>query len=652
MTETAGSPPRIRSARHPDRVLLVGWDSADWQLIEPLIGAGLMPALGGFRDRGAWGPLATLRPMLSPMLWNTIATGTRADRHGIHGFTEPTPGGDGVRPVSSGSRRCKALWNIATQCGLRSHVVGWYASHPAEPIAGSMVSNQFEQAVGRAALPDGCVHPPQLAAELRDCLVHPAEIDAAAVLAFVPDAARVALQPVHRLDRLRGLLAQTATVHAVATTLVAREDWDFAAVYYEGLDRFGHEFMEFHPPRMEQVSAEEFSAYRHCIDAAYRFHDMLLDALLQLAGPNTAVVLVSDHGYASDHRRPDPRPGKAGPVDWHRPYGVFAAAGPGIRPGGRVFGGGLLDIAPTLLALLGLAAAADMPGRVLAEVLDAIEPPPRIPSWEAIPGDCGMRPDVSGRAAADERAAIEQLVALGYVEPPPEDGALAAREAAASNRLQLAQARADAGDYREALAELAAVEASQGEGPTLRAMRASYLLGAGDVVAARSIVDALRVEGHATPGIEMLTASVEFAEGRPAAALERLERLAAVEPARGPVHDQIGQIRLAMGAAAEAVEAFSRAIELDPQDVTAHCGLAEASLALGLPGAALDSGLEAASLVHAMPRAHHAIGRALAALGDHAGAVEALRVCIAQAPSWIPPRRELDALLGRGDSAG
>jgi predicted AlkP superfamily phosphohydrolase/phosphomutase/tetratricopeptide (TPR) repeat protein len=651
MTDMAGCPAPVRSDQHPERVLLVGWDSADWQLIEPLIARGLMPTLGGFCDRGAWGPLATLRPMLSPMLWNTIATGTRADRHGIHGFTEPLPGGDGVRPVSSRSRQCKALWNIATQCGLRSHVVGWYASHPAEPIAGSMVSNQFDATAGQTEPPEGCVHPPELAAELRDCLVHPSEIDAAAVLAFVPDAARVALRPGHRLDRLRYLLAQTATVHAVATALVARDDWDLAAVYYEGLDRFGHEFMEFHPPRMEQVSEDEFAAYRHCIDAAYRFHDMLLDALLQLAGPNTAVVLVSDHGYASDHRRPDPRPGKAGPVDWHRPYGIFAAAGPGIRSGGRVFGGGLLDVAPTLLTLLGLPAADDMPGRVLAEVLEGIEPPPRVASWEAIPGECGMRADDSG-AATDERAALEQLVALGYVEAPPEDGAQAARQAAACNRLQLAQARADAGDYRGALAELATVEAAEGEGPTVRAMRASYLLGAGDVTAARGAVDGLRAEGHATAGIEMLTASVEYAEGRAAAALGRLERLAAAEPDRGPVHDQIGQIRLANGLAAEALESFARAVEIDPQDVTAHCGLAEARLALGLYREALDSGLEAASLVHALPRAHHAIGRALAALGDHAGAVEALRVCISQAPAWAAPRADLEALLDRGGSAG
>src|SRR4051812_35488709 len=71
------------------KVLLIGWDSADWQVIDPLIEQGLMPTLAGLIDRGVIGNMSTLRPVLSPMLWNSIATGKRADKHGIHGFIEP-----------------------------------------------------------------------------------------------------------------------------------------------------------------------------------------------------------------------------------------------------------------------------------------------------------------------------------------------------------------------------------------------------------------------------------------------------------------------------------------------------------------------------------------------------------------------------------
>ena len=125
------------------KVLLIGWDAADWEVITPLLEEGLMPSLDGLINRGVMGNLATLQPILSPMLWNSVATGKFADKHGIHGFIEPDPKNGGARPYTSTSRKCKALWNILTQSGLRSNVVGWWASHPAEPILGNVVTNAF-----------------------------------------------------------------------------------------------------------------------------------------------------------------------------------------------------------------------------------------------------------------------------------------------------------------------------------------------------------------------------------------------------------------------------------------------------------------------------------------------------------------------------
>ena len=72
-----------------NRVLLIGWDAADWKVIRPLLEAGQMPNLARLMAEGVHGNLATIYPALSPMLWTSIATGKRAYKHGIHGFTEP-----------------------------------------------------------------------------------------------------------------------------------------------------------------------------------------------------------------------------------------------------------------------------------------------------------------------------------------------------------------------------------------------------------------------------------------------------------------------------------------------------------------------------------------------------------------------------------
>ena len=110
-------------------------------VIQPLIEQGYLPTLAKLIAEGVSGKLATIRPILSPMLWNSIATGKRADKHAICGFTEPLPDGSGIRPVTSTSRKTKAIWNILSQNQLTSNVVGWFASHPAEPIRGCVVSD-------------------------------------------------------------------------------------------------------------------------------------------------------------------------------------------------------------------------------------------------------------------------------------------------------------------------------------------------------------------------------------------------------------------------------------------------------------------------------------------------------------------------------
>ena len=105
------------------RVLLLGWDGADWKIIQPLLESGQMPHLERLINEGVMGNLATLKPILSPMLWTSVATGKRADKHGIHGFIEPRPDGSGVRPVASTSLRAEPLWNILGRAGLeRTHV--------------------------------------------------------------------------------------------------------------------------------------------------------------------------------------------------------------------------------------------------------------------------------------------------------------------------------------------------------------------------------------------------------------------------------------------------------------------------------------------------------------------------------------------------
>jgi predicted AlkP superfamily phosphohydrolase/phosphomutase len=301
-------------------VLLVGWDAADWKVIHPLLDAGHMPNLARLVERGVMGNLSTLQPILSPMLWTSIATGKRPYKHGVHGFTEVAPETGQVRPISTLSRTTKAVWNILHQQGKTCHVVGWWPSHPVEPLRGAMVGNHFQMAPGTLDAPwplaAGTVHPPEMAEALATLRIHPHELEGDMLRPFVPRAPEVDQESDRRLHTLAKTIAECASVHAAATHILAsRRDWDFAGVYYDAIDHFCHGFMRYHPPRLDWVSERDFELYSRVVQAAYVFHDSMLGVLVALAGDDATVLLVSDHGFQSDHLRPRSLPNEpAGPA--------------------------------------------------------------------------------------------------------------------------------------------------------------------------------------------------------------------------------------------------------------------------------------------------------------------------------------------------
>ena len=408
------------------KVLLIGWDAADWKIINDLMDRGKMPHTQKLVEGGTMGNLRTLSPVLSPMLWTSIATGKRPSKHGIYGFSEPNADRTGVQPMSNTSRKCKAIWNILNQNDLRSVVVGWWPSHPAEPINGVMVSDFFHKAPKKPGdkwkLLPKCVHPNELTSELSEFRVHPLELTRQDILPFLPNGAEIDQDSDQRVSSVMKVLAECSTIHATATDLLENQEWDFAAIYYDAIDHFCHGFMKYHPPQQPQINDNDFRLYQHVVTTGYIYHDMLLGRLLELTNEDTTVMLISDHGFHPDHLRPKSIPSEpAGPAIEHRDYGIFVLNGPDIQQDQLIHGANLLDITPTLLSLFGLPVAEDMDGKPLVDVYEQKPEIEWIASWEDVEGNDGRHPKDMVIDAAESKAALDQLVALGYINAPDQD---------------------------------------------------------------------------------------------------------------------------------------------------------------------------------------------------------------------------------------
>ncbi|HNV99562.1 MAG TPA: alkaline phosphatase family protein [Chitinophagales bacterium] len=633
------------------KVLLIGWDAADWKVIGPLMDAGHMPTLEKLVNGGVMGNIATLDPPLSPTLWTSISTGKRPYKHGIIGFTEPDPSGKGVRPAYITSRKVKAVWNIFNQHDMKSHVIGWWPSHPAEPINGTMVSNLYQRASKPINEPwpmlDGTVHPAEKAELFKKMRIHPSELTAAHILPFIPDANKIDQEKDKRLGMLTKIIADCSTIHSAATYILEHEEWDFLAVYYDAIDHFCHGFMKFHPPQMAMVPDDLFNLYKDVVISGYKFHDMMLERLLQLAGPDVTVMLISDHGFHPDHLRPIELPKEpAAPALEHSPYGIFVLNGPGVKKDERIYGASILDVTPTLLTLYGLPVGADMDGNVLVNAFEEPIIPEKVESWDNIPGNSGQHPADKQEDPYAAAEALEQLIELGYIERPNENVEKAIKQTVNENNYYLARSYMNGRKYAEA-AEILEKLVAENPGVNRYAMRLAHAYQSMNKVAeTREVLSKIKNvnQGRESISMRVMEGNLLLIENKPKLAMELFEAIEQEMPNASRVHMQLGRCYLALKRWQKAETAFLKELEHDPGNASAHHGLGISYLRKGKYEEAIDSFLNCVGLTYFFPFAHYHLGEALYKLGDYERSAEALEVCIKMAPGVNKARQLLSTI--------
>ena len=638
------------------KVLLVGWDGADWNVIQPLLDAGELPVLESIINHGVMGNLASIRPMLSPMLWTSIATGKRPFKHGVHGFTEVDYELNQIVPVGSTTRQCRAIWNMLNERGYKTQVVSWFATHPAQPLDGACVTDRFAHPVPTRLdkewkLSKGTIYPARLEEQLSSLRVRPEEIPGEVLAMFVRDAPKVNQDYDKRLHQISIRLAESFTAHAAATYLLEHEPWDFATVYFHGIDLICHDFMQFHPPRRPGVYEPEFNHYCDVVNSAYRLHDAMLGRLLQLAGQEATVIVVSDHGFKSDHTRPFVVPNvPTGIAAWHRVSGMFAMRGAGLRSDELIHGANLLDVTPTILALFGLPVGADMDGRVLVEAFSRAPTVERIESWDTTgTKEVSKSPGVA-RSANEEKELIRQFVEIGYIQDPGDDPEEAIKSTARENRWALAQSYLSAGRHADALPLLESVYEEWPERWDFCCELALSQLNLGLLEEARETISDV-IENRTSAGAFLLRANLEYRSRNFEAGLKLLQQAEAIDSSSAALQNQIGLTRLRLRERELAEVAFRKAIDIDPDDAQAYLGVSFCRLQMRQYEEAADFALRALGLRFDLALGHHYLGVALARLGDDKRAIQAFETCLRYQPAWNPAHRYLLMLYRRRPDA-
>src|SRR5881392_300352 len=121
---------------HPPRVIFVGLDGADWQMLDRLA----LPNLTSLARAGDKRVLLTQHPPLSPLVWTTMMTGVSPLEHRILDFTRFDPVTRAREPITSDERAVPAIWNMVSARGKKVGVFGLWATDPPESVNGIIVS--------------------------------------------------------------------------------------------------------------------------------------------------------------------------------------------------------------------------------------------------------------------------------------------------------------------------------------------------------------------------------------------------------------------------------------------------------------------------------------------------------------------------------
>lgn len=413
-TSDGGTRPRIDAGtpKAPDpaplaaapKVMIIGLDGADLDEVERLAGEGRLPNLTRLMNEGVTGRIATVANA-SPIIWTSVATGVMPEKHGIEFFRK-----DG-EPAASTMRKRPAFWNVLTHYGRSVGVLSWWATFPAEEVAGYMISPYVvlmpprgtQARVGRLWDPGDPrkMFPRRLQTELADLVYTADDLDLDAMGHLHADEVRTTNTP--------WVLAKDMSYYEMALRLLRSDPVELVAVYYQGIDAGSHDFerhvygRNVNEVRDPKVGPDEFEAARARVDAMYVYNDRMVGGLTAGLAGDTDVIVVSDHGWSYD-----------GTGHWNEDPGIFVAAGPSFLARGTIEGLSVLDVAPIVLAILGAPLSRDLDGKIPEgllrdEIVAGVE-------WvDEYPMPAVALPDDVDSSAPEDELMVERLRSLGYV---------------------------------------------------------------------------------------------------------------------------------------------------------------------------------------------------------------------------------------------
>jgi predicted AlkP superfamily phosphohydrolase/phosphomutase len=310
-------------ALQANRLILVGLDGLNPEMIQKLVSEGKLPTMAGLMGRGAFCAALSAPPLDTPTNWTGIATGAWPGTHGITSFGIHMPGRDLGDPLLGGfnTNLCQAepLWEAAERAGKVPFIFDYPGSWPPTAHRGVVARASTIESVwnpgymwkGMGSLGPAAVDGRDLSSVDQEGATQYAwdRVYEMAELSIYPQEAQQeigqALGPPPRRstdgDPIQGFLAWTRQ-HAgyfadMAAYLQRTRGWDVLMCHLHAPDTLHHLLQNAiwpqHPDYDPQEAAAVWKVYAETLGTL----DEAVGRIVEECGDErTIVALVSDHG--------------------------------------------------------------------------------------------------------------------------------------------------------------------------------------------------------------------------------------------------------------------------------------------------------------------------------------------------------------------
>jgi predicted AlkP superfamily phosphohydrolase/phosphomutase len=374
-----------KPAKSKPRVIVIGVNGMELDIIRPLLVRGQMPNLASVIDRGAYGKLRTVQAPNCPRVYSTLFTSTNPEEHGVTGFLV------GGITANTNMLKQEPIWSVLSSNQVTVGMANVPATFPVMPVNGYMISGMLTRGKN---CEDGVLCAPKLSEVMGGDAVYPKQMQTELLKKvgdFYIDCERMpsaADLKGHELEVIDRWLNKVQTIREQQTRLfdylLSEHPTDFTFMVQSCEDRTGHWLYPISPFNVG-YNASINSVRLEAFPNQYIAFDRVLGTILKHVDADTYLFIVSDHGIKPlrefeekdphahmDHEKTTPVIAKHDFADGDDVPGSFFAIGPGIKHDFRLMGlqASVYDIAPTILHIYGIEQPKQMHGRSLSEIFE------------------------------------------------------------------------------------------------------------------------------------------------------------------------------------------------------------------------------------------------------------------------------------------